>query len=72
MPMASGTMYKTAARLAAIWWLAKATAPSRAMNRAIKVNEVTSTMMDKPAGTPKARKRPITGQSGFSGRRHKW
>jgi hypothetical protein len=72
MPMASGTMYKTAARLAAIWWLAKATAPSRAMNKAIKVNEVTSTMMDKPAGTPKAQKAAKSRANGvFRAGRHK-
>ena len=45
-------MYNTAARLDAIWWLADAVVPCRAINRAISVKDVTSTMMASPAGIP--------------------
>ena len=72
MPKASGTMYSTEARLAAIWWLAEATEPRRAMNRAIRVKDVTSTMMDSPAGTPRRKKCRNTDHWGFSGKRHSW
>ena len=48
----SGSMYSTAAMLAAIWWLADATVPSRAMNKAISVKELTSTRIASPPGTP--------------------
>ena len=68
----SGSMYNTAARLVAIWWLAEATVPRRAMNSAIRVKDVTSTMMDSPAGTPKRKNCRSTGHWGFSGRRHSW
>ena len=43
MAIDSGIMYSTDATLAAIWWLAEATVPRRAMNSAIRVKEVTST-----------------------------
>ena len=66
MPSDSGTMYSTAAMLAAIWWLASATSPRRAMNSAIRVKEVTSTMIVSPAGMPSARKRRSCAASGAS------
>ena len=43
MAMDSGTMYSTEAMLAAIWWLAEAAVPRRAMNSAISVKDVTYT-----------------------------
>ena len=57
--------------LAAIWWLASATSPRRAMNKAISVKDVTSTITDRPAGTPSAKKRRSWARSGASGQRHK-
>ncbi len=69
MPNDSGTMYSTAAMLAAIWWLASATSPRRAMNKAISVKDVTSTITDKPAGTPSVKKRRSCTKSGGSGQR---
>jgi hypothetical protein len=62
----SGTMYMTAARLAAIWCAAAARVPWRAMNRDISVKEVTSTMMDRPAGKPSRANSAIVRQCGAS------
>ncbi|MOA14389.1 hypothetical protein D3C78_1344870 [compost metagenome] len=56
--------------MAAIWWLAAARLPWRAMNKAIKVNEVTSTRMARPAGRPRRRKWPSWTRSGASMRCH--
>ena len=50
-------MYITAATLAAIWCAAEFTAPSRAMNSAMKVKAVTSTRNVPPMGTPSASSR---------------
>ena len=66
----SGNMYATAVRFAAIWCEAEATVPSRAMNSAISVNDVTSTSTARPAGTPSCAKRPSARRSGGSTRRH--
>ena len=62
----SGVMNITAARLLTIWCAAAATVPWRETNSAIRVNEVTSTMMVRPAGTPMRAKRPMAAQSGGS------
>ncbi len=53
-------------RLLAIWWLAAATVPWRAMNSAISVNEVTSTITASAVGTPSRAKARSTFQSGRS------
>jgi len=68
MPMASGIMYNTAAKLEAIWWLAEAMTPWRAMNSAISVNDVTSTMMASPPGMPRRANSRMRAQSGRSSR----
>ena len=62
----SGTMYSTAARLAAIWCAAADSVPWRAMNSDISVNEVTSTMMARPPGMPRRANWPIACQCGGS------
>lgn len=66
MAMDKGTMYITAARLEATWCAAAASVPWRAMNRAISVKEVTSTMMARPAGTPSRANCAMAFQSGAS------
>ena len=62
----SGTIYSNAAMLAAIWCAAAAVVPWRAMNKAISVKEVTSTMMASPAGTPNCKKPDSVGAWGRS------
>ncbi|MNT07650.1 hypothetical protein D3C72_1423640 [compost metagenome] len=47
-----GTMYIKAVTLAAIWCAPEAAVPMRATYRAIRVNEVISTRIDRLAGTP--------------------
>ena len=66
-----GTMYSTAATFAAIWCAAEATVPWRAMNSAISVNDVTSTITASPAGTPRRAKPEMVGQCGGSMRRQR-
>lgn len=56
--------------LAAIWWAAAEVVPWRAMNKAIRVKEVTSTITASPAGMPSLAKPAIVGQCGGSMRRH--
>ena len=71
MPIASGTMYSTAAALDAIWCAAEAVMPRREMNSAMAVKDDTSTATARPAGRPRLRKAPIRAQSGRSSRRHR-
>ncbi len=69
MAIDSGTMYITAARLDATWWAAADSVPWRAMNSDIRVKEVTSTMMESPAGTPRRANCAMVGQCGASSAR---
>ena len=69
MAIDRGVMNSTAARLETTWWAADASVPWRAMNSAISVNDVTSTMMARPPGMPSRANCRITGQSGRSSRR---
>src|SRR5574343_805446 len=70
MASESGTMYNTAAMLAAIWCAAEASVPWRAMNKAISVNEVTSTVTASAEGIPSRAKAASCARLGGSMRCH--
>ena len=62
----SGTMYSSAAMFDATWCAAADRVPWRAISSAISVNEVTSTMIERPAGIPSRANCPMVGQCGGS------